>query len=221
MLSVKAVTGATGKEFDLLTEKAKFLGRTTSFTAAQVGSAMLELGRAGFAAKEIDESIAAVMNLSRATGTDLSESTNIAAATLRAFGLDASQMTRVADVLTATANASAQTLSDLGESMKYTAPIADMFGMSLEESAKSLGALANIGIKGSMAGTTLKNIMLRLTDSSIRNKLKQLGVTVSNTNGDFRSLADIMADLGKATQNMGDVQKLEIFNEIFGIRAIA
>jgi TP901 family phage tail tape measure protein len=221
MLSVKAVTGTTGKEFDILTEKAKFLGRTTSFTAAQVGSAMLELGRAGFAAKEIDDSIASVMNLSRATGTDLAESTNIAAATLRAFGLDASQMTRVADVLTATANASAQTLSDLGESMKYTAPIADMFGLSLEDASKSLGILANLGIKGSMAGTTLKNIMLRMTNSSIRSNLKQLGVTVSNANGDFRNLADILADLGKATQNMGDVEKLSIFNEIFGLRAIA
>ena len=221
MLSVKAVTGTTGQEFDLLTEKAKFLGRTTSFTAAQVGSAMLELGRAGFAATEIDASIASVMNLSRATGTDLAESTNIAAATMRAFGLDASKMTRVVDVLTATANASAQTLSDLGESMKYTAPIADMFGLSLEDASKSLGILANLGIKGSMAGTTLKNIMLRMTDSSIRTKLKQLGVTVSNANGDFRNLADIMADLGKATEGMGDVEKLGIFNEIFGLRAIA
>jgi hypothetical protein len=63
--------------------------------------------------------------------------------------------------------------------------------------------------------------MLRMTDSSIRNKLKQLGVTVSNANGDFRNLADILTDLGKATQNMGDVEKLGIFNEIFGLRAIA
>ncbi|HOQ06092.1 MAG TPA: phage tail tape measure protein [Anaerohalosphaeraceae bacterium] len=221
MLSVKAVTGATGDEFDTLTEKAKYLGRTTSFTAAQVGSAMLELGRAGFAAKEIDDSIASIMNLARATGTDLAEATNIAAATLRAFGMDASDMTRVADVLTATANTSAQTLSDLGESMKYAAPVADLFGLSLEDASKSLGILANVGIKGSMAGTTLKNIMLRLTDSSIRSKLKQLGVTVSNANGDFRNLADILTDLGKATQNMGDVEKLSIFNEIFGLRAIA
>jgi len=130
-------------------------------------------------------------------------------------------MTRVADVLTATANTSAQTLSDLGESMKYAAPIADMFGLSMEDTAKSLGILANVGIKGSMAGTTLKNMMLRMTDRSIRSKLKQLGVTISNTNGDFRNLADILADLGKATQNMGDVEKLGIFNEIFGLRAIA
>lgn len=221
MLSVKSVTGAAGEAFESLTEKAKELGRTTSFTAREVAGAMLELGRAGFAAKEINDSIAAVMNLSRATGSELAMSTTIAAATLRAFGLDAAQMGRVVDVLTATANSSAQTLEELGESMKYAAPIADTFGLSLEDLSKSLGALANIGIKGSMAGTTLKNIMLRLTDSSIQASLKRLGVQMADTNGNFRNLADIMRDLGAATKGMGNVERLEVFNKIFGLRAIA
>lgn len=94
MRAVQAVLGATGRQFDRLNEKAKKLGRTTSFTAAQVAGAMLELGRAGFDALQIDASIASVPDLARATGTELPMAANIAAGTLRAFNLEADQMGR-------------------------------------------------------------------------------------------------------------------------------
>ena len=168
--------GATGKQFDALNAKAKLLGRTTSYTAAQVAGAMLELGRAGFDALQIDASIEAVLALARATGTELPTAANIAAGALRAFNLEADQMGRVADVMTATANNSAQTLEDLGEAMKYAAPVADAYGLSLEETTKILGALANFSIRASMAGNVLKNIMLQLANSDVRAKLKALGV---------------------------------------------
>ena len=109
MLSVKAVIGATTSEFMALNEQAKLLGRTTSFTASQVASAMLELGRAGFSSGEINDAISSVLSLARATGTELAEAAGIASNTLRGFGLEAADMARVSDVLTATANTSAQT----------------------------------------------------------------------------------------------------------------
>ena len=95
------MTGAVGEEFDKLTEKAKYLGRTTSFTASQIAGAMLELGRAGFAPQEIDDSIASILNLARATKTDLSEATRIASSSLRAFNLPAEETGRVCDVMVA------------------------------------------------------------------------------------------------------------------------
>ncbi len=79
MRAVPAVIGATAEQFDLLNEKAKMLGRTTSYTAAQVAGAMLELGRAGFGALQIDASIASLLDLARATGTELPTAANIAA----------------------------------------------------------------------------------------------------------------------------------------------
>jgi len=221
MRAVQAVIGATGKEFDMLTEKAKYLGRTTSFSAAQVAAGMLELGRAGFSPKQIDAAIASVLNLSRATGTELPEASNIAANTLRSFGLEADQMGRVADVMTATANNSAQTLMDLGEAMKYTAPVAAEYGLTLEETAKTLGALANFGIKGSMAGTTMKNILLRLADPAIRKQVEALGVSVTDAGGNLRNVSDVLRDVGQAVDGMPNAKKLAIFNQIFGMRAIA
>jgi len=221
MRAVQAVIGATGKEFDMLNEKAKMLGRTTSFSAAQVAAGMLELGRAGFSPKQIDAAIAGVLDLARATGTELPEASNIAANTLRSFSLEADQMGRVADVMTATANNSAQTLTDLGEAMKYTAPLAAECGLTLEETAKTLGALANFGIKGSMAGTTMKNILLRLADPAIRKQVEALGVSVTDAGGNLRNVSDILRDVGRAVEGMPNAKRLAIFNQIFGMRAVA
>ena len=104
MRIVAAVSGATGKAFEQLTDKALELGRTTSFTASQVAEGMAGLGRAGFRSNEIENSIASVMALSKATATDLAVATDIAGNALRAFGLNTEDMTRVCDVLTVTAN---------------------------------------------------------------------------------------------------------------------
>jgi len=221
MRTVMAVTGATGDQFKALTEQAKLLGRTTSFTAAQVAGGMVELGRAGFDPSQIAKATPAVLALARATGTELAEATNIAANTLRSFGLEASAMGRVSDVLTATANNSAQTLTDIGESMKYVAPVAAEAGMSLEQTAKAVGALANFGIKGSMAGTTLKNILNRMADPAVIQQFDALGVATTDAAGNLRPLADIMADVGKAVEGMPNAQRLKTFNDLFGMRAIA
>ncbi|MDD4061994.1 MAG: phage tail tape measure protein, partial [Kiritimatiellae bacterium] len=188
MRAVQATLGATGDQFDRLNEKAKHLGETTSYTAAQVAGAMLNLARAGFNTDEIDAAISGMLSLARATGTDLAMATEIAGNTLRSFGLAAEDMGHVADVMTATANNSAQTLEDLGWAMKYAAPIADAYGLSIEQTSKALGALANFGIKGSMAGNTMKNIMLQLSNPSIRKKIEGLGVAVTDSAGKFRDV---------------------------------
>lgn len=122
MRMVKAVTGATGQEFDALTEKAKKLGRETSFTAKQVSEGMTSLGRMGFSPDEIQNAIKPVMDLSRATGTELAQAAEIAANNMRVFGMDAGKMADAADIMTVTANGSAQTLVDLGEALKMAGP---------------------------------------------------------------------------------------------------
>ncbi len=223
MRAVKAVTGATGKEFDDLTAKAKFLGRTTSFTASQVASAMLELGRAGFAPKEIDEAIPSILNLARATGTELATSAEICANTLRSFELPATEMVRVSDVMVAAANNSAQTLEELGESMSYCAPIASEYGLSLEQTAKALGALANYGIKGSQSGTTLRRVLTNLADPKIQKQLRNIGVSVVDQDtGKMREVSEVLRDVGAATQSMPKDQKLGFFKQMFGtpLRAV-
>ncbi len=221
MRAVKAVTQATGDQFDTLNEKAKALGATTSYTAQQVAGAMLELGRGGFDPSQIDDAISSILSLARATGTELPEAAQIAAGTLRAFGLKAEDMGRVADVMTAAANNSAQTLTDMAEAMKYAAPVADAYGMSIEETSKAIGALANFSIRGSMAGNTMKNIMLQLADPGIRKRLKALGVATTDAGGELLNVSTVLASLGKSIGNIPKADRLSLMKELFGKRAIA
>ena len=222
MRAVKATTGAVGMEFEMLTEKAKFLGRTTSFTASQIAESMLELGRAGFAPKEIDSSITGILDLARATKTDLAQTTLIASSALRSFNLPAEEMTRICDVMVMSANNSAQTLEDLGLAMAYCAPIAEKYGLSLEQTSKAIGALSNYGIKASQAGTTFRRILVNLADKNIQRRLKGLGVSVQDVKtGKMRDVAAVLKDLGVATQKMAKNKKLTLFKEIFGVWALA
>ncbi len=224
MRTVSAVTGSTTDELKLLTKQAKLLGRTTSFTVLEVAAGMVTLGRASGSFDFVQEAIPNILNLARATGTELARSAEFATATLNAFKLEASEMVRVTDTLTATANASAQTLSDLGESMKFAAPVAKAFGMTMEETALAIGTLANIGVKGSMAGTGLRMVMLQLVKSSNRNKLMDtLGVDViDQATGGMKKLTVILGEMDKAmrSQGLGQADILSIMSDVFGARAV-
>ena len=220
MLAVQAVSQATGKDFERLYDQAKQLGATTSFTAGQVAGGQLSLARMGFNPAEIEASIPGVLNLARATGTDLAQAADIAAGTLRAFSLEAGEMNRVSDVLVATANNSAQTLDDLGESMKYVAPVAYQYGLSVEQTAKALGVLANLQIKGTMAGTSLRQVMLQLTDPAIQKQLEAQGVQILDNTGNLRPLGDVMIDVGRAMAKMTDAGRLALGKDLFGQRAV-
>ncbi len=216
MAIVGAVTQATGKDFDDLTEKAKNLGATTSFTAQEVAQGMVSLGRAGYDTTQILAAIPDVLNLSRATATELGRAAEIAAAAMRGFGLEASDTGRIADVLTTAANQSAQTLEDLGESMKYVAPQAMEAGATLEDTAAALAVLANNGIKGSMAGTALARAYKNLSATKAQDMLAELNVAAVDSQGNLRNLSDILQELGAATKDMGSAQRLNIFEELFG-----
>lgn len=216
MRVVRAVTGATEKQFQSLTGEAKRLGRTTSFTAGQVAEAMTELGRAGFKPQAILDSTQAVLALARSTSTELPRASEIAGAAMRAFNLPATEMVRVSDVLTATANKSAQTLDDLAEALKPVSPIAVEAGASLEDTAAAVGILANNGIKGSLAGNALARAYKNLANESRQAELRKIGVEAVDAAGNLRPLAAIINDLAKATQGLGSAQKLSIFETLFG-----
>lgn len=155
MAEVKAVSGATGKEFQALETDAKRLGASTIFTAKEVGGLQAEFARLGFTADEITKVTEATLYLAQATGEDLGRSAEIAGSTLRAFGLDATQTTHVADVMAEAFNKSALDLNTFADSMKYVGPVAAVAGVSLEEASAMLAVLSNSGIKGSQAGTSL------------------------------------------------------------------
>lgn len=218
MRLVKAVTGAVGAEFDMLTAKAKKLGRETRFTAGQVSEGMISLGRMGFSSKEIDASIASVMNLSTATGTELATASEIAANNMRVFGMRAEEMTDAADILTVTANGSAQNLVDLGEALKMAGPHAKNAGSDLKETCAALGILANMGIKGSLAGTALGKSFKRLADPGVQDYLQQFGIRTVDASGNLRRMRDILVEVGDVMRRMPSAQRITFAEKVFDAR---
>ncbi len=219
MLAVKGVTQATAKEFEALRDKAKLLGATTSYTATQVGSLMTELGRAGFKPDQIIDMTGAVMDMARATGTDATLASGIMAATIRQFGLEATDATRVADGFTAAANKTFNSVEALGEAFQYAGPVAADAGLSLEETLAVLGTLGNVGIQGSEAGTALRRL-LTLSASEAKKFADVFGVQTNDAAGNVRKLVDVLGDVATATKNLPSGVRMAKFNEAFGLLGI-
>ena len=177
MAAVLAISGATKKEFKALRDSALELGKTTVFTATQVGQLQEAYARLGFTAKEIIAAQAGTLALAAGTGESLASSAAIAGSTLRAFGIEADQAGRVADIMGASFTNSALNLERFGQSMKFVAPIARAAGFTMEETAAQMMILADNGLHGSLAGNALKNIFLRLGDANSKLN-KHLGRTV-------------------------------------------
>ena len=162
MAKVKAVSGAVGEEFNQLNDLAKQLGISTRFSATQVSDLMLNYSKLGFSAGEIQKITKSTLNLALATGEDLATSAEVAGATLRGFGLDASQMTMVTDVMAKSFSSSALDLNKFQVAMSSVAPVARNAGVTLQETTSMLGVLANNGVEASTSGTALRNIFLEL-----------------------------------------------------------
>ena len=218
MRMVKAVTGAVDSEFRMLTATAEKLGRETSFTAKQVAEGMTALGRMGFKANEIDAAIPAVLNLARATGTELGEAAEIAANNMRVFGISVTDMAHVSDLLTATANGSAQTLADLAEGLKMAGPQAAAAGDDIRNVSASLGVLANMGIRGSLAGTALRKAYSQFAKLEVQKKLAQFNITTVDKNGNLREMPSIMADIARVMNSMPSAERLSFAEDIFDLR---
>jgi len=217
MAKVKAVTQDTTKTakqnaeaFELLTDKAKELGRETKFTMMDIAGAEQALGRAGFTTNEILSSMAGIADLAAASGIDLAYAADIAAKTIRALGLEASDSTRIADVFAyAAANANVDVMM-LGESMKYVAPLARAAGYSLEETVAILAKFGDVGIQGSMAGTSLRfafSALLAETDA-FKESMDDLGMSmddVTGPDGELMDFVDILAMLEEAGADTGNI----------------
>ncbi|HYF69084.1 MAG TPA: phage tail tape measure protein, partial [Ohtaekwangia sp.] len=177
MSEVKAITGATGAEFDKLQADALRLGASTKYTASQVGTLQVAYGRLGFNTQEILDATEATLDLAAATGEDLAKSADVAGSTVRGFGLDARETQRVVDVMAASFNKTALGLDNFTESMKYVAPIAEAANVSVEETTALLGVLADAGIRGSQAGTALRKIFGDLSKDGrpVSERLDELG----------------------------------------------
>lgn len=221
MSRVGALSGATGKQLESMTQTAEHLGATTAFTATQAAEGMQFLAMAGYKTNEIIAAMPGLLATAAAGQTDLATTADITSNILSGFGLQAKETARVADVLTKTFTNSNTDLEMLGYTMKYVAPIAHASGQSLESVAAAAGLLGNAGIQGTQAGTSLRRMLTRLAGppKAAREELHDLGVTVEDAKGNMKPLAQIIGELAEATKDMGEADRLAAISRISGVEA--
>lgn len=223
MSRVQAISGATGENFEKLREQAIQLGADTSFSASSAAEGMENLAAAGFEVNEITDAMPGLLNLAAASGEDLAVSSDIAASAIRGFGLEAKDAAHVADVLAENANKTNSGVADTGEAMKYVAPLARAAGIRFEETAAAIGIMANAGIKGSQAGTTLRGAISRLSKptNDMLVAMEALGVSFYDSEGKMKSLSDQVGMLRKSMKGMTDEQKNNYLVTLYGQEALS
>lgn len=223
MSRVKAISGATEEEFEQLKKQAMDLGKETAFSSSEAAQGMENLAAAGFSVNETMKAMPGLLNLAAASGEDLSVASDIAAAAVRGFGLEASETAHVADVLAANANKTNSSVTETGEALKYIAPFANAAGISLEETAAAIGIMANAGIQGSQAGTTLRGALSRLskpTDDMI-GVMDELGISFYDTNGKMKPLSEQVKMLEQAMSGLTDEQRNNYLVTLYGQESLS
>ena len=180
MAKVRAITGATDKDFKKLTATAQQLGRTTFFTASQVAELQVNFGKLGFSTQEILDAQEATLLLATATQSDLGRAAIVAGAAVRGFALDAAETARVVDVMAVAFTSSALDIEKFQTSMTKVAPISAAANITLESTTAVMGTLTDAGIEASIAGTSLRNIFLKMQDPA-SDLSKHLGFTVNSS----------------------------------------
>lgn len=212
-----------------LKKTARAVGSETQFSAGAAAQGLDFLAMAGFNAQQSMAALPGVVDLATVANTDLGRATDIASDSLGAFGLmtkDATQLqknfTRLNDVMALTMSRTNTNMEDMFEAVKKGAPAFTGAGQSMESFNALLGVMANSGIKGSEAGTILRNTVLRLADpvSKAAKVMKGLGIKTADSSGNFRDILDIMEDFEKGLGGMGDVQKTAALATVFGTRAV-
>lgn len=223
MDKVQAISGASASEMEALTEKAKEMGETTTFSARESADALSYMAMAGWKTEDMLNGIEGVMNLAAASGADLATTSDIVTDALTAFGEGAEEAGHLADVMAA-ASANANTnVEMMGETFKYAAPIAGTLGVSMEDMAIATGLMANASVKASNAGTALRTGLTRLAapPKAAREALNKYSIETTDTAGNMLSLRDIMENVRSALGDLSTTEQTAALNAIFGKNAIS
>ena len=219
MARVQAVTNATKEEFKAMSNEAKKMGANTQYSATQSANALENLVRNGLKPSQAVAMLNKTMKFAQANGIELAEAADLVTNNMNAFGLAVNQAGRETDVMSATAANSATNVLSLGEALTQAAPLARNVNASIEETNAALGTLANVGIKGSDAGTALKQFFMGLSTATPQSTkaLKAYGLQIDQTTLQAKGLTGVLEDMAKS----GIGKDNQALANIFGRRAFA
>lgn len=223
MSQVSAVSGATGIEFDSLRDKAREMGEKTKFSATEAADAMNYMAMAGWKAGDMLDGIEGIMDLAAASGESLATTSDIVTDALTGFGKTAEDSGHLADIMAAASSNANTNVSLMGETFKYCTPIAGALGFSMEDTAEAIGLMANSGIKGSMAGTSMRSMMNNLAGEVkfAGDQFGEMTIRTQESDGSMRGLNEILADCRGAFSRMTDAEQVANAEALVGKNAMS
>ena len=223
MGEVQAISGASRKDLEALTNKAKEMGATTKFSATQASEGLKYMAMAGWNSQQMIDGLPGVMNLAAASGEDLGTVSDIVTDALTAMGLKAGDSAHFADVLATAASSSNTKVAMMGDPFKYAAPLAGTLGYNIEDLSQAIGLMANAGIKGSQSGTSLRSILTRLASppSDAAKAMEKYGISIKNSDGSMKSLMEVMENMRDSLQGLPEDEKAAAASAIGGQEAMS
>lgn len=205
MARVQAMSGETKAALQGLNDQALQLGSTTQFSATKIATAMGDLASAGLNTKEILAAIPGVLDFAAAGQMKLADAAKVATQVMHEFGMSAGDMGKIADTIAYAASKSSAEVSDMGVAFQYFGPIAKIAGISMQETAAAFEILADAGVRGSKAGTAMRQMIANLENPSKKaaEAMKELGINVHDAQGKLLPLDELLGRLRPLIDNTG------------------
>lgn len=223
MSQVKATSGATAEEMERLTAEAMRVGESTKFSAGEAAEGLNYMAMAGWKSEDMLAGLEGMANLAAAANTDLGTASDIVTDTLTAMGYAAGDSAKLADVMAAASSNANTNVELMGYTFKYAAPVAGALGYSMEDLAVATGLMANAGIKGEQAGTTLRAGLTNLVSpaSTAAAAMEQYGISVKNSDGTVKPLSETMEMLRQKLGQLPEAEQAAAASAIFGKEAMS
>lgn len=223
MSTVQAISQASESEMARLKALAKQMGIETKFSATEAGQGLEYMAMAGWDVDSMLAGLPGIMNLAAASEEDLGQVSDIVTDAMTAFNLEASRSAEFADVL---AQASARSNTDvamMGQTFKYVAPVAGALGFSIQDTATAISLMANAGIKGEQAGTSLRAIFSRIVKptAEVASAMERIRLSVTNSDGSMRSLDEILRDLRAGFSGLSESERASTAASLAGQEAMS
>lgn len=197
------------------------LGQTTVFTASEVGDGLQQLGMAGLSANEALVALKPSLQLANLANVSMARSADISTNVLMTFGMQASELQGVVDLMATAVNNSNADIEQLANSLSYAGPAAKTAGFSIQETTAAIETMANSGIKGSRSGSALRRMFTNLLNPTKKGSevIQKYGLDILDAEGNTRSLSNIIQQLSTKLKDLPGPERLAAITNLVGVYA--
>lgn len=218
--SLGSVAGATGKEMDALRKSALKAGADTKFSALEAAKAQTELAKGGLKTSQIlSGGLSSALALAAAGEMELADAASTTVNSMKLFRIQGARSIQVADALATAANSTTADVSDFALALNQAGSAAKAVGLNFPETIAALETLAEVGVKGSDAGTSLKTALIQLASPSsakASEMAKKLGLNIFDSTGKIKSLVEVSKELRDGLGDLTEKQRIQAATTLVG-----